>query len=442
MNPLHHKIVGWFARRHIFYGWSVVLVCFVVISLLFSVRLSFGLFFETFVRDAFRWGRGETAGVFSLTMLIAAVAGVPIGWLLDRFGARRVFLGGQLVLVSGLLLTSRMTSLWQFYVFYGLWAGLGIAALALPVQATTISRWFAQAGRRGLAIGLAFSGTGIGVVALVPVLERVIALHGWRAGYLLLAALLGGIALPLTWLFLQDSPYAVGLMPDGITAELRTPTASSAPTQANARTWRWREAAATSAFWLVLLASALSLFTLRMVTVHQVAYFVDRGISRRVAATVFGSTGLITAFSFVLFGRLSDRVGRPRAFHVGAAFQAAALVLLLNLRATTSFPLLVLYALLWGIGEGSRTGLLTAIASDLFPGPALGAIVGSIGAMFGIGAALGSWLGGAVYDWSGSYVPAFSAALVATLLASACVEAGARMAQAQSRRVDIGKGVE
>ncbi|MDQ7028803.1 MAG: hypothetical protein Q9O62_03005 [Ardenticatenia bacterium] len=112
MDPLRHAVLHWFARRRLFYGWAVVLVCFVVISLLFSVRLSFGIFFEAFVRsDTFPWGRGETAGVFSVTMLMAAVGGVPVGWLLDRFGARRVFLAGQLVLVIGLVLTSRKRAL-------------------------------------------------------------------------------------------------------------------------------------------------------------------------------------------------------------------------------------------------------------------------------------------------------------------------------------------
>ncbi len=431
MNALRHAALTWFVRRRLFYGWAVVLVCFVVISLLFSVRLSFGIFFDAFVRSGtFPWGRGETAGVFSVTMLVAAVGGVPVGWLLDRFGARRVFMAGQLVLVAGLLLTSRMNALWQFYLYYGLLAGAGITALALPVHATTISRWFAQGGRRGLAIGLAFSGTGVGVMVLAPVLERVITLYGWRVGYLLLAALLAGISLPLTWWLLQDTPEAIGLRPDGFPARSSTRSAGSLPPRA--ASWRWREAAGTLPFWLVLLAGALSLFTLRMVTVHQVAYFVDRGIARRVAATVFGSTGLITATSFVLFGRLSDRVGRARAFHVGAAFQVAALVLLLNIRAQTPVVMLFAFILLWGLGEGSRSGLLTAIASDLFPGPALGAIVGSLGAMFGVGAALGSWLGGVVYDLSGSYTPAFLLALMATLAASACIEGAVRTARRPS----------
>ncbi|MDQ7028804.1 MAG: MFS transporter [Ardenticatenia bacterium] len=311
-----------------------------------------------------------------------------------------------------------------------------MTALALPVHATTISRWFARDGRRGLAIGLAFSGTGIGVMVLAPVIERAITVYGWRFGYLLLAALLAGISLPLTWWLLQDRPEAVGLRPDGFAVQSGRAHRPALPAgSSRAFSWGWRQAASTLPFWLVLLAGALSLFTLRMVTVHQVAYFVDRGIARRVAATLFGSTGLITATSFVLFGRLSDHIGRARAFHLGAAFQVGALVFLLNIRAQTPVAMLFGFVLLWGLGEGSRSGLLTAIASDLFPGPALGAIVGSLGAMFGVGAALGSWLGGVVYDLNGSYTPAFILALAATLVASACIEGAVRTAHPPSSPV-------
>jgi len=134
----------------------------------------------------------------------------------------------------------------------------------------------------------------------------------------------------------------------------------------------------------------LSLFASRMVTVHQIAHFVDRGFSRQTAARVFGNSGLITGVSFVFFRRLSDIVGRERAFMLGTLFQALAFAILLIITPATPSWLLTLYAILWGIGEGSRSGLLTAIASDTFPGPAVGAIVGSQGAMFALGAALGS----------------------------------------------------
>jgi len=170
-----------------------------------------------------------------------------------------------------------------------------------------------------------------------------------------------------------------------------------------------------------MFGGALSLFTLRMITVHQVAHFVDKGIPRLTAAAVFGSAGLVTALAFIGFGSLSDRIGRESTFYLGTMAQVAAISLLILLREGVPTPYLYTYAVLWGLGEGSRSSLLTAIASDAFPGPALGAIVGTLGTFFAVGAGLGSWLGGAVHDWTGTYLPAFVAALMATVVAAICI---------------------
>ena len=174
-------------------------------------------------------------------------------------------------------------------------------------------------------------------------------------------------------------------------------------------------------FWLLMISGACSLFTLRMITVHQIAHFVDRGIPRLTAATVLGSTGIVTAGAFIGFGLLSDRIGRGASFAIGAIAQLTALYLLITLNAATTSSEMYTYALLWGIGEGSRSGLLTATASDIFPGNALGAIVGTLGGFFGAGSALGSWLAGWLFDSSGSYAPAFQMAFMATLVATACM---------------------
>ncbi|RME63912.1 MAG: MFS transporter [Caldilineae bacterium] len=428
-----YAIPRFFARRHIFYGWVIVFLSFILIGLIFGVRLSFGIFFDALTRSGeFGWGRGETAGVFSTTMVVFTLFGAPAGALLDRFGARRVYLLGIGIMASGLVMTSRMTSLGQFYFYYGVWTGLGITVLGLSIHAATISRWFERTGRRGLAIGLAFSGTGVGIFLLAPVLERIIALFGWRAAFLALAGLLLVLGVPLTLLFLRDRPEDIGLAPNGVHGSLSSPSPSPkveiSGVRLTHRLWTWSDAVRTPLFWLMMLGGACSLFTLRMVTVHQVAHIVDNGASRLTAATALGGAGFVTASGFIIFGRISDTIGRARTFYIGSVAQILAILLLLSLHPGGPTWLLFLYAIFWGVGEGSRSGLLTAMASDLFPGPALGAIVGSLGAFFGLGAATGSWLGGWVYDVTGAYRPAFVLAMVATLLATLSIALVQRMA--------------
>ncbi len=408
-------------QQGFFYGWIIVFVCFMVISLAFSVRLSFGIFFEELTRGTeFSWSRAGTAGVFSLSMLVFALTSPFVGWLLDRLGARRVFMIGILALASGLFMTSFIDTLWQFYLYYGIWTGLGISILGLAIHAATISRWFDRQHRRGLAIGLAFSGSGIGILVMAPVLEWIISAYNWRAAYLFLASLFVILALPITLVLLRDSPGQPDQPPDTIQPD-EVPVAPEmigvvAPVSG---AWTWKAAARTRLFWVLMGVGMLSFFTLRMTTVHQVAHFVDHGIPRLTAATVLGSAGLVTALAFIGFGSLSDRIGRETAFYIGSAAQVLALLLLIGIGNGAPLVLLYIFALLWGIGEGSRSGLLTAIASDTFPGPALGAIVGTLGGFFGLGAALGSWFGGLFYDWIGGYTVAFVLALLATLAATA-----------------------
>jgi MFS family permease len=222
----------------------------------------------------------------------------------------------------------------------------------------------------------------------------------------------------MSLLLLRDSPVDLGLRAQGLPANSVLQVSAH---QASEKHWSFAEALRAPAFWLLMAAGLCSLYTLRLVTVHQVAHFVDRGVSRATAATVFGSSGLITAASYIGFGLLSDRIGRERAFYLGAVAQAVALAMLLGLSGDSPPVYLYTYALLWGVGEGSRSGLLTSIVSDRFAGSQLGTIVGTLGAFFGLGAAVGSWAGGLIFDGVGSYTPAFLSALVATSVACACV---------------------
>jgi MFS family permease len=315
-----------------------------------------------------------------------------------------------------------MSSLLDFYIYYGVLTGLGITVLGLSMHAATIARWFDRLGRRGLAIGLAFSGSGIGILLLAPLIERTIAQSGWRAAYLMLAVLLMVGALPLIALLLRNRPEDLGLLPDGAAHHAAARTVQGTPASTRETpAWTFGMALGTPIFWLLMLSGTLSLFTLRMVTVHQTAHLVDQGIPRLTAATVLGSAGLVTAGAFILFGSLSDRIGRARTFYIGSVAQGVALLILMGLPVAPPLWLLYVYTVLWGVGEGSRSGLLMAIAGDSFPGPAMGIIAGTLGGFFGLGAALGSWLAGRLYDVSGSYTLAFGLALAGTLIATASI---------------------
>jgi len=397
-------------KPNLFYGWFIVLVCGLTLFVAFGVRLSFSIFFVALL-DEFGWSRAGTALIYSTSMVVFTLASTPSGMALDRWGVRRVFGAGAGLLAVGLLLSSRAETLPMLALTYGVIAGLGLTILGLGPQASVVSRWFIR--RRGIAIGLTFAGTGLGALMLIPLSAYLIGKIGWQSTYIGLAILALAL-IPIIVRFLRLSPDRLGLQPDGDKLGPSRQDQSSVP----AAGWMMTQVVRSPAFWLVIIASLVSIGPLRMLTVHQLAAIEDGGIDRLLAASIIGLTGAVTTIAFIFWGGLSDRIGRRWAYLLGSICLLAAIGLLANLPSTGATTWLILYALMLGLGEGSRSSLITAVANDLFSGNAVGAVNGAVGSAFGAGAALFPWLAGRIYDQSASYTLAFQLAAVAIVIST------------------------
>lgn len=367
------------------YGWVIVAVCAILLFVAFGVRLSFTVFFVALV-DEFGWSRGQTSTIFSTTMVVFLFTSTFVGMTLDRFGVRVVFSLGALLMAGGLYLSSQITSFGQLVLTYGVLVGVSITMLGLSIQSAVISNWF-QRENKGLAIGLAFAGTGLGSLVMTPSVTWVIANHGWRRGLQGLSVL-AVATVPLVLLFLRTRPN------DSIE------TISSSVSIKDGG-WTFRDALQTSSFWLLLLAGLTTMAPIRLLTVHQLAMMRDAGVDVGQGSIAVGLAGAVVAVTFILSGWVSDRLGRPVTYALGALCVVVALGVMAFLE--TAGWLIWAYALFLGMGEGSRSSLVMATATDLFPGKAVGAISGAVGAAFGGGAALYPWMAGRIFDVTGSY---------------------------------------
>lgn len=378
------------------------------------MRLSFQVFFVALINE-YGWSRAETAGVFSVSMLVFALVSPSAGKMLDRWGSRRMFAIGAVFIALGLMGSSLTTMQWHLYFWYGVIASIGIAILGLSNYAALVSRWFQQ--KRGLALGIAFSGTGAGTFIIVPLTEQWISAWNWQWAMIGQGLLMLVIVLPISVFLLYYRPSDLGYQPDGHSMQ----TADLVAVKSPQKQWTFEAASKTWAFWLILLVGFFSLFSVRLLTVHQMAAAVDAGIDLSIAASIMGASGVIVIIAFVAWGAISDRLGRRRTYILSSVAMAGAYLTLLAVQTPGDLPWLYLYALLVGLGEGSRSSLVTAVMNDTFPGNAGGHLTGWVGLSFGVGSALGSWLAGLLFDITGSYTWALWMGVVVTILSAVCM---------------------
>jgi MFS family permease len=313
-------------------------------------------------------------------------------------------LGGALVLGVACVLSSRIDSLWSLYLIVGVLAAAGVCAVSWVPTGALIARWFTE--RRGSVMGVAFSGMGAGVLAVGPLAQWLIAGHGWRAAYLVLGLGTLAVLLPLIWLGVRDTPGGAAPVRD---------TAATSP--------RWgaevSDALRTRAFWALFFAYFCTPLAVFSVVTHQVAFAVDHGFPRLFVAGIFGLTGLLSVVGRIGFGIAADRIGRATSATISYGCTALGTLCLLSLETWPHVAALYAYAILFGLGFGARGPIITAMASQLFPGR-FGAIYGFLSVGNGIGGGVAPWFGGFVHDVTGSYRLAFLIAVGFCAVGSLC----------------------
>jgi MFS family permease len=381
------------------YRYLILLISFVTLAGANGVSSSFSVFYSTLLQE-FNWTHAGGASVYSVNQLVLAASAPLMGWLLDRFGPRKLFPAAATLMGVALMACGTLQTLGQFILFYGVLSALGQTVLSLTT--VVVSRWFPQA-HRGRAIGLADVGTGFGHVLFVPGAAWLIAAFGWRTAFLVVGAAILLVLVPLNL--------------------LHRPMPALGTPNLNASTLR--HALRTRALWTLCLAHLCMTITMTMVNVHLVNFLVGTGTLQILgASTVYSTLALVSLGGRMWFGWLTDRLKGEGAFSVAMSCTMTGYVMLLLLGVLeTRWPLYA-FILVYGFAQGAGGIAIAAKTVEVFHGPRLGTIFMLVTLSGNLGAAFGAWMGGRLFDVTSSYALTFATAIVSGALAIGCMWVG------------------
>jgi len=377
----------------IFYGYFVVLFALCIMTAIYGTQLAFGVFFKPVLTE-FGWTRAMTSGAFSLSLLMHGVLGVVMGGLNDRIGPRIVLTICGVLVGTGYLLTSQISSLWQLYLFYGVIIGVGQSGAWVPLL-STVARWFTA--RRSLMCGIILTGTGIGTLIAAPVSTRLISTYDWRTSYVILGIALLVIII-LAAQFLKRDPSQLGQVPYGENKE------GERNTNSETEGYSLSEAFHTWQFWVLISLFFCFGFLFFSVMVHIVPHSTDLGISTTNAANILATIGGLAIAGRVVMGIVADRIGNRRALLIGYILLSASVFLLVP---ATKMWMFYLFAVIFGFSHAGMGSSESPLVAKLFGLRSHGLILGFIDMSFTVGAAIGPVLSGYVFDLTGRYQAAF-----------------------------------
>ncbi|HEY3910102.1 MAG TPA: MFS transporter [Stellaceae bacterium] len=389
------------AGRGVRSDWLLLGGAFTAFTVSAGLMQSYAIFLVAFIQD-FAWSRAETSIAYSVSQLVAGASSPLVGGLVDRLGPFHLLLLGGGLLIAGLLGCAHMGSLWQIILSYGVVMTVGANCLGLVVFVPILSRRFVR--RRGMAISVVQSANGFARAWSAPAAQFLISAIGWRETYLVEAGFMGAMMLPLALLFRRAALPTRTPLPQRADPRAGMPQPAGSPSPG----WTLAEAARTPHFWLlfaVYLFTGLGSF---LVSLHQLAFAVDRGFDKLYAAEVLGLGSFLAIAGTILTGASSDYIGRELSAILAYAVSILGVVCALFITGPKQSWLLWLFACCFGLTWGARGPAITAKTADLFPGRQLGTILGVITIGSGIGSAAGSWAAGWIFDLSGSYELAFS----------------------------------
>ncbi len=398
-------------KKRVFYGWYVLAAITFVLCMSFGTSTSIGVYFKPIVEE-FGWLRGDLSLGISIGYFLFALSSPIIGRIIDRIGVRPVFIVGIVMMTVGFALMSMVSRLWHVYIYFGVLVSLGGASTTFVTVSATVIHWFEK--RRGMALSIGNAGGALGLFLVVYLAAFLISRIGWRLAFVYSAVILAATTLPVILFVIRNDPKEMGLRPDGRTADGRAADAPGAPSR-NLAHLDWRQAMKTRPFFLISTGYFACGFSVTLFTIHTIPYATDLGFDFQTAAWAVSFSGFFNVIGTLLAGVISDRTGRKNILGITYFVRGMSFVIFLLWQ---NLFTLYLFAAVIGFSYFATVPLTAGLTGDIYGSKNMGIIYGTMTGVHQIGSAVGVYLGGLMFDWTGSYRGAYMMAVVLLMGAS------------------------
>ena len=390
-------------KPEIFYGYIVIAAAFAIMFVAWGGNRTFGVFLDPMIRE-FGWTRAGISAAFTLGMIILGLISLLAGRMMDQMGPRVLLIVCSLFLGAGYIFSSQVQSLWQFYLFYGLFTGIGMSGAWAPTM-SVVPRWFVK--NRSLMSGIMASGPAIGIAVLPLLFSFFIQTFGWRFSFFLLGVLTFASIFAAA-LFLKRDPGEIGASAYGAEKGL------TAGQNIQTTGFELREAIRTGAFWLLNIVSFCDFLLINVVSVHIVPHAIEMKIPPVQAATVLSAAAGVAIPGRIFMGWLADRIGNRPGLFVCLTLSVAAFALL---QFAHGLAVLYFFSVFYGLGLWATGAIVSPYIADLFGLKSHGSIFSCMVFSGSLGGGLGPVLVGSTFDSTGNYQLGFLICLLASVTA-------------------------
>lgn len=386
-----------------FHGPWIVAVAFVTLMGAFGLNLSGGQFFAPLAQE-YGWGLAALSSAAALNMIVWGIFQPLMGRLIDRFGPKPIIVTSAALMGTAFLLSSTISTVWEFYLYYGVLAAIGFAGCGSMANSVLVARWYVRGRARMLARSA--MGMNIGQLVFLPLTGWLIVVSGFRGAFLGLGVLMIVVIVPLVLFVAHSSPDKINQAPDGDELSTFTPPKSASLSQA----------VRSSDFWAATFGFVTCGYSLYLVVIHLPRFAVDLGANLATGGQVLGLAAGASAVSMWACGQLAGRAGKKNLL-IGLYLVRA--LSLAFLAVSTEVWQLYAFALVYGLSSMPIIPLKTGLIGDLFGANAMGSILGTVWFLHQILAAIAVYLGGYLRVETGSYAAAFWSAAILLLIGAA-----------------------